>query len=287
MNINTQNYESYFLLYVDNELSANEKLAVEEFIKDHPTYAHELNILLQTVLPNEYIEFEEKAMLYRHAELEAGLPSSFKQSLYREEAKVITGFFSKTRMISMASVAALFLCIIGYQFYFNTTIKTKQDISKNSLQLNNINNAVATQINAPILKENNLTLTSKSVALVKSDGKLFADINEPTPYEPSIIKEEAINSNTENSGPVSINSVAAETSTLAINENNNNSITAIEPTTLNNTSISETENYNNVDVNEHDRSIFIANFEIDGEKLRGVGRRINAIFKRNKNEKQK
>jgi hypothetical protein len=40
-------------------------------------------------------------------------------------------------------------------------------------------------------------------------------------------------------------------------------------------------------VDENDRTLYIANFEIDGEKLRGISRRINAIFKRNKNEKQK
>ena len=34
MKINNQNYETYFLLYIDNELSALEKMEVEQFIKD-------------------------------------------------------------------------------------------------------------------------------------------------------------------------------------------------------------------------------------------------------------
>jgi hypothetical protein len=85
------------------------------------------------------------------------------------------------------------------------------------------------------------------------------------------------------------NTIVTENSSLTISDNTSASNTENETVILNNnnTSINEADTYNNINTEEHDRSIYIANFEIDGEKLRGVTRRINAIFKRNKNEKQK
>jgi len=37
MTINRNNYEEYFLLYVDRELNGDEQNMVEEFVKLHPT----------------------------------------------------------------------------------------------------------------------------------------------------------------------------------------------------------------------------------------------------------
>ena len=42
--------------------------------------------------------------------------------------------------------------------------------------------------------------------------------------------------------------------------------------------------YQVVDTDEEDRSIYIANLEIDAAALRGITRRFNALFKRNKSE---
>lgn len=53
MNINRHNYESYLLLYVDNELSAAEKSAVDVFLAENPDLAIELELLSQTKLSPE------------------------------------------------------------------------------------------------------------------------------------------------------------------------------------------------------------------------------------------
>jgi hypothetical protein len=58
MNLTRYNYEEYFMLYVDNELSATEKIAVENFVAQNPDLAAELAMLQQTVLnPNETINY--------------------------------------------------------------------------------------------------------------------------------------------------------------------------------------------------------------------------------------
>jgi anti-sigma factor RsiW len=68
MNINQHNYEEYFLLYADGELSAQDKLAVEQFVQGNPNLAEELDMFLQLKLPLEDIQFEEKSLLFKHTE---------------------------------------------------------------------------------------------------------------------------------------------------------------------------------------------------------------------------
>ena len=61
MTINRNNYEHYFLLWVDGELSPEEMVAVERFIAEHPDLAEELALLQDTKLvPEEQIIFPEK-----------------------------------------------------------------------------------------------------------------------------------------------------------------------------------------------------------------------------------
>lgn len=65
MNINQDNYESFFLLYVDNELSAAERLCVEAFIGQNPNLAAELETLREMVLPADETQMLDKSALYR------------------------------------------------------------------------------------------------------------------------------------------------------------------------------------------------------------------------------
>ena len=66
MTINSNNYEEFFLLYVDNELEAAQRAEVEAFAAAHPGLQGELNALLQTKLSSaEEISFEGKALLYK------------------------------------------------------------------------------------------------------------------------------------------------------------------------------------------------------------------------------
>ena len=67
MRINRQTYEEFFLLYNDGELDHEEKMAVEEFIRENPDLEQELILLQNTVLiPDETLVFENKEVLYRH-----------------------------------------------------------------------------------------------------------------------------------------------------------------------------------------------------------------------------
>lgn len=66
MNINRHNYEEFFLLYVDHELSGNERAAVELFVQENPDLREELKMLEQAVLRAEKkVVFEDKASLLK------------------------------------------------------------------------------------------------------------------------------------------------------------------------------------------------------------------------------
>ncbi|MBC7866879.1 MAG: hypothetical protein H7X88_05030 [Gloeobacteraceae cyanobacterium ES-bin-316] len=73
MNINLDNYESIFLLYVDKELDAAERQLVEAFIDEHPYLAAELQILGGLVLREEEKVFLDKNILYRSANIEENM----------------------------------------------------------------------------------------------------------------------------------------------------------------------------------------------------------------------
>ncbi|MEP6711926.1 MAG: hypothetical protein ABJA37_05910 [Ferruginibacter sp.] len=67
MMINRTNYESYFLLYVDNELPAAERKIVEEFVEKNADLKEEFLQLQQAVLPAEEVIFGDKMNLYKWA----------------------------------------------------------------------------------------------------------------------------------------------------------------------------------------------------------------------------
>ena len=66
MKINRHNYETFFLLYADNELSAEERMIVEEFVQDNPDLKPELESFIETILPSEDIAYPSTGALYKH-----------------------------------------------------------------------------------------------------------------------------------------------------------------------------------------------------------------------------
>ena len=65
MIINRNNYEEFFLLYVDNELSAAERKAVDLFVSENPDLQEELLMFQQTVLKPSVEIFEDKTALLK------------------------------------------------------------------------------------------------------------------------------------------------------------------------------------------------------------------------------
>jgi hypothetical protein len=67
MNINRETYESFFILYIDNELTAEERRGVEEFVEQNPDLKEELVMLQETVIkPEDDVVFGGKEFLMKN-----------------------------------------------------------------------------------------------------------------------------------------------------------------------------------------------------------------------------
>lgn len=66
MEITRHNYEEYFVLYIDNELNATERAAVEQFVNENPDLKSELEMFRDSVLPaGDVVAFADKSLLYK------------------------------------------------------------------------------------------------------------------------------------------------------------------------------------------------------------------------------
>ena len=77
MNINRHTYEEYFLLYIDNELTVQQRNAVEHFVQQNPDLQQELLWLQESMLTADDIIFTDKQSLLKndvvHADLQEKL----------------------------------------------------------------------------------------------------------------------------------------------------------------------------------------------------------------------
>ena len=66
MNIDRNNYEEYFLLYADNELTDSEKVEVIMFLKDNKDLEEEFNMINYTVSrPDTSVGIPDKSFLLK------------------------------------------------------------------------------------------------------------------------------------------------------------------------------------------------------------------------------
>ena len=328
MQLNESTYETIFLSYIDHELSPKEKLEVEAFIADNPSYALEMEALKATVLIAENIPYAFKENLKKFEQepsLEVldqewdatyatilkedmkeipGLSTTFKNALKKEtasEGKIITPFGFNQNKVTYAAIAACLMVFIGYQQL------TKTSVSNSSASNSIVSNRLASNSNTVIVPNK----STASDATVVSNSSQPENNTEPvvTTNQTATIKLQASKSSikrrsykfqntsiaiaepTRNNG--SMNNQAIITK-LPSSYNNPMTIDAV-PTETNSievateTTIDEkaSRSYEVIDTEDPNRTIFIANFEIDGAAFRGITRRFSALLKRNKSEKEK
>ena len=72
--INLSNYEEWLVLYMDNEMTAEQRSDMEQFIAANPSIQKEADLMLRTQLQPETIVFANKQVLYRKEEKEKVRP---------------------------------------------------------------------------------------------------------------------------------------------------------------------------------------------------------------------
>ena len=343
MEINQHNYEHYFLMYIDNELSEEERAAVNDFIMQYPNYANKLEALQQLKISPATLIYENKFSLYKLSEqdeqciaylenemtneekasfenkLSANITlqstvkqwqatfitppttieidPNFKNSLYKKSAQ-IKPLWATVTFKRWASVAAILLVVIGYNLF---NAENKQEAPS----FTNIN-GVKTELNKTAVIEINkgtdINATKKSIALNKIKKETLLPIVNTNAQAQNENANSNLNSLSNTSFDAPNNDAAivivpkASIDTKATNETTALPM-EIRPTSISNV-IEEAKNnfeaitptqvqYSNIDTDEEDRIINIANLEIDGAKFRELSRKITTLFKRNKPENDK
>jgi hypothetical protein len=319
MQLNESTYETIFLLYIDKELSPKERLEVEAFIADNPNFALEMEALQATVLGSDKIHYPFKENLKQQvtssledlekewnqtyttilkADVDAipSLSTSFKNTLKKDATKegiVIKPFGFSQQKFTYAAVAACLMAFIGYQQLTKTPVS----------------NSIAVNTTTLVVPNTNSTKTSDEIALSNASPKIFAKAETLAKTNQQVITKLQLSNSSKTQG---IHLLQKESIAMAETAPTNNSInqTVItklpsnynNPITINaiplpissaNIDAEPTEvekiltSYEIIDTEDPDRTIFIANFEIDGNKFRGLTRRVSALLKRNKSEKEK
>ena len=334
MQLNESTYETIFLLYIDNELSPKERLEVEAFIVDNPSYALEMEALKATLVHPDNLQYPFKENLKEQAEISLdgmeegdlveewdqnyskflkadveaipGLSTSFKNSLKKEtasEAIIVKSFGFNQQKFTYAAVAACLMIFFGYQQLTNSSVTDSQTSNSIATNLNKvlvpnispITITKSTGSSETIVSNSNKQVRVNSINPIKKTSqlattKLQASSSTKT-QSSNLLQQESISM----AETIPNNSVLENQAVMKeIPRTYNNPIT-INATALTKNSIdSETEteengaaSYEVIDTEDPNRTIYIANFEIDGNKFRGITRRVSAFLKRNKSEKEK
>jgi hypothetical protein len=223
---------------------------------------------------------------------------NFKNSLYKKSAQ-IKPLWATTSFKRWASVAAILVVVIGFSLFNAENKQETPSFTKNI--------GVKTELNKSAVTETNnvadIKATENSIALNKIKKEALSPI---VPISAQAQNENA-NSN--------LNSLANKTFTetnndaaitlvpnAAINTQTMNETAALPmemlPTNVSNVNQEAKNNfeaiitpiqvqYSNIDTDEEERSINIANIEIDGAKFREISRKITTLFKRTKPENDK
>jgi len=164
--------------------------------------------------------------------------------------------------------------LIGTRQVFNTTTPISTTIEEQSLASTEKTVSEKDELKqAPNLLVASSTRSKASIVNKTMDSPKGTVENQTNSTSNIVIYEsDAIASNQQTS-----TKEAAQT----INEtqvNNNNLVTEAKV---------EKESFEEINTDDNDRVLYISNIELDGDKFRGITRKLGAIFKRNKTEKNK
>jgi hypothetical protein len=291
--INENNYETFFMSYIDNELNATERAAVEAFVLTDSKYTEELALFEKTKVhtpSTESIEMEDKIFLYRFPEMQASLDTNFKKSLYKKEAPIRKIVFTPNLMRASFTIAALLILFIGIQlFKTNTAIKEKASVVSTN---NASTHSKQTENTILPSKELDASLKNSNAAIVSSqpvNKKInLINISVIEPSTNSVIDiEKHSASNLINSNIIN----AEESQSALLVKLHETQIRSSAMETVSNEEVKNTpvilSSYQEINTEQEDRTINIGMLEIDGAAFRGITRRVSALLKRNKIEKEK
>lgn len=348
MQLNKSSYETIFLLYIDNELSTQERMEVEAFIAANPSYASELEALKATQLRPEKILYAFKENLKKQevetnlealeavwdpvystilkADMQAipGLSTTFKNALKKEMASegiLIKPFGFNQNKFTYAAIAACLMVFLGYQQLTKTLVSdspTANSSASNSVVAKTLK-VISTKTASKTLLAN--TTIEKKAALIQATTPI--QTKKVQKYHPVVTNHQSLKAfvlqqstndlmkSTEDDNFIASNSATSQNivqkkidafiapveSYSALNNTNilpNKIISKLSNTSILTNDADEDQmldanapmSYEVIDTDDPERTIYIVNFEIDGNKFRGLKRKVSSLFKNNKSERK-
>ena len=298
------------LLYLEHEMLASEVAQFEEKLAKDPTLQISLANWGKTLISQNYNELGKNEKGYNEIGENEKLDPAFKYSLYKKEAEVISikvkSLWKWNNTYRIASVAALLILWWGYQWLNPSSMISKKEMTPNVIVVKPVqtNN---TAIPNKSLEKNGVDIIKRSQAsliksLVISKSSLSNSLAKKSYTSTLTVKNMLAN----NANPITekMDKNQSVTFSNGINElssdltNANESINARKNESIvnENARLETTEavklipvSYKEVDLNteEEERTLYIGNLELDAAKFREISRKLSAIFKRNKSEKEK
>jgi hypothetical protein len=99
MDINRNNYESFFLLYLDRELVPEDMKVVEKFLSENADLRKEFAILQQTIQLPVNIVFDQKESLFRREDKRRIVPMYWMRIAAAAAILILGGWLIKTRIL--------------------------------------------------------------------------------------------------------------------------------------------------------------------------------------------
>ncbi len=285
--ISLENYNTHFLMYVDNELNATEKEAVETFVLQHPSLQESFMQLKQTQLPLEHIAFPDKALLYRSEESEKK-PIVYMRWWRMAAAAVVIGLAFMVWTLSPNDI--------------ETASGNDAAIAKNNTDLPVLsnkpseNNVITNETSSAQLMagKNNegMALSNKGLAqtsLVVSTTDVVA--NDKINQQDLIIDHSrSVETNSIAKADIVVPDLSGMTANRAIRENEmiRTTVTA-EPAETKSESLMQQVVYKELDTetDSDNKSLLIGSVEINKDKLRGIFRKATSIFRSKRNEEER
>jgi anti-sigma factor RsiW len=285
--INYSNYEEYFLLYIDNELTDTEKVGVEKFISQHPKLRDEFTLLKNSVLEPPIIAFKNKEELYRTEQKHRRI-TPIKWVIGIAAAAAVTGIVATILWLTPATNV-------------DDVAVSNVPVENESAQVDELNKSV----DKIKIEEQPYTQTKKDVATItssenKNKGKKSSDIT-------SLEKQATVK-------PVIavVNKTAQEDKALVLTETridikpepsiakleaparkiDTKALKPLEETSVESTKIEEaayvtkTRNaltqaavYKELDTDEDDsRTLYVGSMQINKDKVKGVFKKATRLF---------
>ncbi|NQW79358.1 MAG: hypothetical protein HQ449_08560 [Chitinophagaceae bacterium] len=284
--------------YIDNELNAAERAAVEAFVLTEPKYAATMAVFEKAKLhapTNDFIEMEDKIFLYRFPEMQASLDPDFKKSLYRKEAPVRKIIFTPNLMRASFAIAAMLILLIGLQLFKSDFPLLESNIVESNIIESPLKAKTTVASTNILIPTENKTLANAAIA-TKAITKNRTENKNETQNQNQNENQTIIVSANYTSNSINTNIVSSSSSQASRKNDSQNIVAAkfnegqISSSSMETMATEEEKtilptNYKEIDTEEEDRTINIGMLEIDAAAFRGITRKFSALLKRNKIEK--